>query len=169
MSNAKQVFLIVFFIAGSLVSGAQVTGPDGYINNGGTVSKSSGQLIASVAEPVTGLLKDGWQHCLQGFVYKTIANDFSTSIDEPVILPQVTISLYPNPATDYVNVVYDKDNYDEMSYSIYAENGRLVKNGTLDGRLTQINVQAFSPATYVFILSFDAYGDILNRTKIVKL
>lgn len=169
MKNSKKVFLIVFLMGSYLVSAAQVSEPDGYINNGGVSGAASGNLVASVGEPVIGLLQDGWQHCLQGFVYKTIANDFSTSIDDDVVFPQADISLYPNPATDFLYVNYEISDYDQLSYSIYAENGRLMKNGMLDGTLTQISVGDLTPATYIFVLAKDSYGVILNRTKFVKL
>ena len=110
MKQKKLYLFLTFFFCSWLLSSSFANGPDGFINSGGTISKSSGQLLGSIAEPVTGLLKDGWQHCLQGFVYRTLAIDFITGVNDLEIVNKLSVSLYPNPVREHMYVQLDGEN-----------------------------------------------------------
>ena len=146
-----------------IISDAQEAKPDGFINNGGT----SG-LVASVGEPVTGLLRDGSQHCLQGFVYKIISGDFNTGTEE---YPELNISIqaYPNPSPGYLYLEVKDSYYKQFAFSIYSLNGTLLKSGVLSEPRTKISLQAMVPATYLVVLENTTTSQLIYKTKIVKL
>ncbi len=165
----KSFFICLFFTSALFVSNAQIVKPDGFINNGGTASFSSVSMVSSIGEPVIGLFKDGWNHCLQGFVYKVVPFDFATNIERPLALTSIAVSVYPNPAPDYLYVDCDGDNVHQLAYSIYAENGRLIKKGLLTGKLTKISLEHLIPAPYVLIIQNPSTHIIYNRSKFIKI
>lgn len=169
MKQKKRFLFLTFFFCTWLVNSSSPNGPDGFINSGGTGSISPGQLLGSIAEPVTGLLKDGWQHCLQGFVYKTIATDFATGVDGPALVKQLKVSIYPNPVKGFMYVKLDGGHNQQFNYSIFSQDGHLVKNGPLEGGQARVNVSGLASAPYLFILASSPGNVVLDRSKILIL
>ncbi|MCG8687179.1 MAG: T9SS type A sorting domain-containing protein, partial [Desulfobacterales bacterium] len=158
---------LAFFFCSWLANSSLPGEPDGYINSGGMGSASSGQLLGSIAEPVTGLLKDGWQHCLQGFVYKTLDIDFATDVSKLPMTKQLNVSLYPNPVKEFVFVKLEGDVNQQLNYSIFTQDGRIIKNGFLEGKLTQIDLSDLVSTYYLFILTDSSDKMVLNKSKIL--
>ena len=169
MKQTKIFIFLTFFFCSWLANSSFANGPDGFVNSGGMGSASSGQLLGSIAEPVTGLLKDGWQHCLQGFVYKTLDIDFATNVDDFEMMDQLKVSLYPNPVKDHMYVKIDGDNNQQLNYSIFTQNGNLIKRGLLEGRQTKINVSGLANSSYVVILTNRSNDVVLKRSKILVI
>jgi hypothetical protein len=147
---------------------AQVGIVDGYLNSGGTYMEGSQSLIGSVGEPVIGLLRQDWQHCLQGFAYKTLSTNIVTSTDNLLNL-QVKVKIYPNPVVEYLNIRYDGIITGDEKYLINDESGRLVRSGQLSDPITQLNTALLSPGAYVFLLVNTSNSKKIYQNKFVKL
>lgn len=122
-----------------------------YLNSGGTYLDGKQELIGCIGEPVIGFLAQDWQHCLEGFAYKTMELKIVTPTQDLLNLI-VHVNLYPNPVDKILNIKYNGAITGEEKYLISDENGRRVLTGFLTDRVTQVNTENFSPGAYVFLL-----------------
>lgn len=149
-------------------SKAQNGSIDGCISSGSTSVSGTGGLTGSIAEPVVGLLRQDWQHFLQGFAYKTLDMKIVTATHDLVGLT-VKVKLFPNPVNEYLNIQYDGVLSGNEKYSINDIAGRLVLSGKLTDPLTQLNVHRFLPGPYVFLLVNTTTKKTIYCNKFVKL
>lgn len=71
------------------------------------------------------------------------------------------IQIYPNPATDFLNVTKVSD---KATYKIYNAAGQLVSNGNISGG--KINVSTLVKGAYV--ISIEDKGNDLFKSKFIK-
>ncbi len=74
--------------------------------------------------------------------------------------------LYPNPASDIVNLNIE-GNHEDLQYTIYNMQGRVVLNGNLDRLNSEINVQHLEAGQYIIQLLGDRTSGI-KEFQIVK-
>ncbi|KIC64603.1 reprolysin-like metallopeptidase [Chryseobacterium taiwanense] len=75
--------------------------------------------------------------------------------------PKNAIQIYPNPATDFLNVTKVSD---KATYKIYNAAGQLVSNGNINGG--RINVSALIKGAYV--IAIEDKGNDLFKSKFIK-
>ena len=137
----KQIFLT--FLAVSFVSelsfsqdlylvGASGTTTE---DTGGSISWSLGDLVISTASSSVNDITQGFQ---QGNIYVTGIED----------LREAQISIYPNPAAEFVNIQSDE----AIRVSMYDISGRLVGSWYFTDTQNQINVSDFSRGTYNLVI-----------------
>ena len=141
---------------------------DGYFSSGGTSVSGSSGLMGSIGEPVVGLFKQDWQHLLQGFAYKGLPLDFTTSTNELLNLA-VHVKLFPNPVDQFLNIKFEGVMTGNEKYLICDDGGRLVRTGMLIDPTTQLNVEALRPGAYIFFLINKSTNDRLKHYKFVKI
>lgn len=71
------------------------------------------------------------------------------------------VTIYPNPATDWLNI---KKVSDKASFTIFAQDGKLVSNGTVTNK--KINVSYLTAGVY--IISISENGKTILQTKLIK-
>jgi plastocyanin len=62
-----------------------------------------------------------------------------------------SISIYPNPANDFINVKADSKMLG-MNYKLIDPTGRQVLNGKLDNEVTSLDIRQFASGVYMFQL-----------------
>jgi hypothetical protein len=72
----------------------------------------------------------------------SVRPDFFVAVKEMPNGSGESISIYPNPATDYINITNAQNG---SIYSIYNITGRLQLTGTICG---PVNIQALVPGVY---------------------
>ncbi len=165
----KSTFLFLAMLLSFIAVQAQKkNNPDGFVNNGGTLLLQERSLMASVGEPIVGLSFEGAFHCLQGFVYKTIPLDFKTDVDNLNLNNKLEVKVFPNPASDYLQVELKHHVTDAFNYTITSLNGSKVKNGMLSGELSTIDLTAIISASYVLMLSRKEGGEAVYTTLFIK-
>lgn len=91
--------------------------------------------------------------------------DYNVIVTNPLSTSEVSgnngISIYPNPATDFLNVTKVSD---KATYKIYNAAGQLVSNGNINGG--RINVSALVKGVYV--IAIEDKGDDLFKSKFIK-
>ncbi len=142
--------------------------PDGFVNNGGTLLIEENSLMASIGEPIVGLSSEGVFHCLQGFVYKTIPADFKTDIKNIDSAPDLEVSVYPNPASDYLQVELKNGFPHVFNYSINSLNGRKLKSGILSGERTTIRLSDMVTSSYLLTIYNKQGDEILYTTLFIR-
>ena len=60
----------------------------------------------------------------------------------------LSVSAYPNPTTDYLQLKVESDKLKDLSYQLFDINGKLLQNGKLTGNQTKIDMSSYVPSTY---------------------
>ncbi len=127
-------------------SGGQLSG------TGGSVAYSVGQIVYSVNTGPNGSVSEGVQ---QPYEISTV-----TGIEDIAI--NFTVSTYPNPITDYLTLQIDVNedhNIELMSYFLYDNYGKLLRNERITGSQTSIDMSNLSPGIY-FVKVMEENNDI---------
>ncbi len=165
----KEILILLGMLLSFLAVQSQVKyNPDGFVNNGGTLLTEESSLIASVGEPIVGLSSEGSFHCLQGFVYKTIPADFKTDAEDIELVPEMEVKIYPNPASDFLQIELKYGLPSIFNYSITSLNGRKIKLGILNGKRTTINISDIITSSYLFTIYSKEDEEVLYTTLFIK-
>jgi hypothetical protein len=112
--------------------------------SGGSTSYSVGQVIYTTHSGTNGSIAEGVQ---QPYEISII-----TGFEEAQGI-NLSVSVYPNPTTDYLTLNIDnsvKTNHDlsQLSYQLYDVNGKLLQNEKITGNQASIVMSNLVPATY---------------------
>ena len=134
-----------------LTTGGEASG------SGGTVSYSVGQVSYAIHTGTGGSVSEGVQQ-----PYETYEE---TGIDEAFGI-ELLVTVYPNPASDYLTLKVESYEIENLSYQLYDMNGRLVESKKITGIETGINMANLTPSTY-FLKVIDGKKEV-KTFKIVK-
>ena len=126
------------------------------MGTGGSSSYSVGQLVYSTNSDATGTVSQGVQQSIEIFV-------LSNPDLETVTLKAVT---YPNPTINHVVLELSDANITNLTYLLFDIHGRVVSNGTICQKQTQIQMQNLESGTY--ILNVNQNNKALKTFKIIK-
>lgn len=125
--------------------GLTATGQQAITSSGGDSSSSSGSLAYSVGQVVyttnsnnDGTISKGVQQAFE---------IFTLSIEDNRL--DIFLSVYPNPTTNYINLRMDNQLSKDLSFQLYDLQGRLLRQGDLTDKITQIDMQKLQSATYL--------------------
>jgi hypothetical protein len=76
------------------------------------------------------------------------------------------ISIYPNPVTDYLNILTDGSEL-AQSAELYNLDGKCIYHSKITSQLTLVNMDLFSPGVYIAKIGFSD-GSIVNKRIIKK-
>lgn len=85
-----------------------------------------------------------------------------------VVIPDLNIKLYPNPALDEVTIELNKwnDEYLGLLYvKIYTMQGQLINSYQLSGKLSNLVLGNFLPGVYLVEVVLN--GDVESRKKLI--
>lgn len=131
-------------------SGGEATG------TGGTASYSLGQVVYTKATGTNGSVAQGVQ---QPFEIST-----TVGINETTI--QLELSVYPNPATNYLTLKVDSEKLDNLNFQLIDLQGKVIENKKVSSTTTSINVESLPKAIY--FLSVVKNNQIVKTFKIIK-
>jgi len=107
--------------------------------SGGSLSYSVGQIVYSVNSGTNGTVGQGVQ---QAFEISAV-----TGIEEKLGI-SLTLSVYPNPATDYLTLRVENFDSENLSYKLLDIKGKLLVNKEITGNETNIDMRRLIPGTY---------------------
>lgn len=128
-------------------SGGDATG------TGGSVSYSVGQIDYINSTGSNGTANQGVQ---QPFEF------FELGIKEAAF---VDVKLFPNPTNEFIILQFENFTND-LSYSLYDVNGKIVAEGIVEAKETQIDMRAFARGQYN--LAIQNASDAIQSIKIIK-
>jgi hypothetical protein len=113
---------------------------------GSTLSNTSGSISYTIGESVAQTLTKDDKTLTQGFHQTTI----SVSIVNELKDIDFSITVFPNPATDYLTLKIKggKDVQTQYIASLYDINGMLLLNKKFEGNETTISMGNLIPAIY---------------------
>jgi hypothetical protein len=157
---------ILIFILGSFALSASsqvkqevIASAGGYNVNGSlSISWTLGETIVPTFKS-----QDGSLILTHGFQQKLII----TAVEENIDL-LVNLKVYPNPASEVINIQFDEPVDGEITVAILDSQGRLVKRETVEADMVekQINLQELPAGIYYLRLT---KGKLVNVYKVVKL
>ncbi len=124
---------------------------------GGSVSYSVGQVVYTTHSGTTGTLAQGVQ---QGYEITV-----ETGIEEAEGIT-LTISVYPNPTTDYLTLKVGNYTNEKLIYQLYDMMGRLLESEILTENETKISIVKLMPASY--FLKVSTHNKEMKTFKIIK-
>lgn len=123
---------------------------------GGTVSYSIGQVDYLNATGLGGAISDGVQQPYEIMII--------SGIEETTI--KLTLSVYPNPATDIVTLSVENSNTRNMAYQLYDVQGKIINTNKLDGSQTLITLTELS--NDIYFIKVLVKGNDVKTFKIIK-
>lgn len=131
------------------------------VSGGAYHQGSAGSISWSLGEVATETLKAGNYIITQGFQQGRLG---LTSVKETPNL-DVTISAYPNPTHDYINIEIIGE-ITNMHYAVFDINGRAVKSGEIIESPTQVQFNEMGSAIYFIRIMQN--GQELKTLRVVK-
>jgi hypothetical protein len=125
--------------------------------SGGSASYSVGQVTYQTRTGTGGSLAEGVQQPYEISVVTAIEE--AKGID-------LMVSAYPNPTTDFLILSIDNFEIRNLSYQMFDMNGKILQNGKITDKLTNISLGNYVSAVY-FLKVADANREI-KTFKIIK-
>jgi hypothetical protein len=140
---------------------AVISGGGDASGGGGSVNSSVGQIVYTIAVGRSGSMIQGVQQ-----PYEISVGTGSPGIPDI----NLTLSAYPNPATDILTLDIGKFDGADLVYRLFDINGKLIETGMIKSSTTSINMSGMSPGTYfVKVAERTRPGhDPLKTFKIIK-
>ena len=123
--------------------------------SGGTVAYSVGQIVYTTNTGTTGSVAQGVDQAYE---------ISSVGIKETAL--NISLSVFPNPTSDYLTLKVEDYNNEALSYSLLDEQGKLVLNEQITNQDTQVAMSTLARGAY-FINVLQANKKI-QTFKIIK-
>ncbi|MDA3912025.1 MAG: T9SS type A sorting domain-containing protein [Bacteroidales bacterium] len=107
--------------------------------SGGTASYSVGQIVYTTNTGTNGSVAQGVQ---QPFEISVV-----TGLEEAKGI-NLSVSAYPNPTTDFLNLKVENYDNANLSYQLFDISGKLLETKNITGNQTSIVMSNLVPATY---------------------
>jgi len=135
-----------------VVAGGQASG------SGGKASYSIGQINYLYTKNNDVTVNAGVQQPLEFFIIKE-ENGNETGFE-------ISATAYPNPASEYLNLRIDAGKIEDLSYKIYDEQGRLVKQQNIVNKETTISLKELINSLYFLKVYKSIF--VMQSFKIIK-
>ena len=123
--------------------------------SGGTVAYSVGQIVYTTNTGTTGSVAQGVEQAYE---------ISSVGIKETAL--NISLSIFPNPTSDFLTIKVEDYNNEDLSYSLIDEQGKLVLNEQITNQDTQVAMSTLARGAY-FINVLQANKKI-QTFKIIK-
>ena len=128
-----------------------------YANANNSVSWTIGECIPETFSDSNNKLTQGFQ---QGIYEIKTAIDYTENV--------LKVNLYPNPATDFVNLEILTQNKKDFTFRLFDAYGKCLKNEKIATVKSEINLIGYSGG--IFILNvFENENKLLKSFKIIKI
>jgi hypothetical protein len=122
-----------------------------------SISWTLGETIIPSYGPTNGLiLTHGFQSVLR-----------TVKVEENIETP-VKVTVFPNPASDYLNISFAEPLDAEVNLLLIDSEGKLFKNQVIDAATSEIQISFQELPTGVYILKLTK-GKLSNIYKVIKL
>ena len=105
--------------------------------SGGTVAFSVGQIVYTTSTGTTGSVAQGVEQAYE---------ISSVGIKETAL--NISLSVFPNPTSDYLTLKVEDYNNEALSYSLLDEQGKLVLNEQITNQDTQVAMSTLARGAY---------------------
>ncbi len=159
-------FLLVFILSIAFVKG-QDANQKVLASAGGTAVGSSGSIEWTFGEFVIGDLNSDNFLVTQGF-HQTFLSSGHLAGQNDITLPNSSISIYPNPTVDMVNITMDESDNKPKQIELIDAIGRRILLLREAGSQAKISLRT-SPQGIYYLRIINASGIPIGNFKIIKL
>jgi len=143
----------------SLFTTASLSAQEVVSTQGGSYSTTNGNIDFTIGEVIINTATDGTNTLTQGF-HQTNWNFVGLEDHSPEYLA----TIFPNPSSEVLNV--QASQFENVVYSLYDAQGKLVLQNLLTGELTPITVSDLPVGSYHLTLANET--NILKTFKLIK-
>jgi len=109
---------------------------------GNTATSGNTQLTWTIGEPIVTTATNTSNLLTQGFNQGTL---IITAIDE---LKNLSVSIQPNPTSDFAIIKLDDQNLSNAQYTLTDINGKVIQQNKIENIQTSVSFQDLANATY---------------------
>ena len=163
----KKTLLLMIMIFGSTTLYCQTVPPavtPNVITTAGNYdTNATNKLSWTIGEPIIETISNTANQLTQGIQQGFW--DITTVVDNTE--NRIKITLYPNPATDYVNLEVPIQENQVFSYQLYDLYGKCLQNDKITSTITKINLNTYPVTLYILnVISPDK--KLLKSFKLLK-
>ena len=139
MGKIKSILVIMLFLNGITLNAQEsVTAAGGNAeSNSGSVSYSVGLVVYTTTIEADGSVARGLQHAYE---------IYSLDVDE--MIKNISLSVFPNPTSDFLTLRIPDDNIEKISYQLYDLTGNLIESRSIHSDQSLIDMSKLSSAVY---------------------
>jgi len=151
----RKILVLLLSISSVFVFGQEV------ISNGGASFKNGDYAIDfTIGEPIIQTVQKDGKMLTQGYHQPTLAIIEVKQIDE-----NFSASLFPNPATSFLNI--ELDAFEGVSFKLQDVNGKIIDQESITQNVTSLNVKNLERGVYLLKL-VDQKDNKLKSYKFLK-
>ncbi len=142
--KSKKIILSIVILIGLSLAGLQaqesipITGGNA-TGSGGSVSYTIGQTFYTTNTGTNGSVAEGVQQPFE--ISVVIGIEEANGI-------KLSVSVYPNPATELLQLKVESEKLKGLSFQLYDMQGKLLQSEKVTDNLTSIDMSKLIPATY---------------------
>jgi len=136
--------ILLFFVN---LSFGQFTTPEAISSGGDSYNQPFGKMEVTFGETVIETLNENNIFLTQGFQQ---SHFFAVAIEENAVSDDIDFNVYPNPATDELNILWNID--ETVLIFLYDLKGKLLYVGNME-KTSHINVTDYASGAYLLRLS----------------
>ena len=131
-------------------------------SNGHTLENNDLIIQQTIGQPLTKTLNIPNTVLTQGFQQVEIK-----VVKTQDLRPEVEISFFPNPTTDFINYKIDKGNFENTNITLFGADAQLLLSTPLQANGGNIDISTLADGVY--ILTINSRNIILKSYQIIKL
>lgn len=147
------------FVLFSLLTTISVSAQEVIATQGDSYSIASANIEFTIGEVIINTGTDGTNDLTQGF-HQTNWNFLGVED----YAPNYQVTIFPNPTEDVLNI--KTSTFENVTYSLYNAQGKLVNQNILSAEQTPIQVSQLAPGSYSLTLNNETQN--LKTFKLVK-
>jgi hypothetical protein len=160
MKKNKRVILLVPLFASVMSVKAQ----NAHVAAGGVGTGSAGNVSYSIGQVVYGTSSAGGTSVAAGVQQ---AYDISVVSGLSESTSGLSLTAFPNPATDYVQLKISDYSIEDLTYQIFDTHGKLLDSRKIESAEETIMMKNYASATY-FLKVIDQKNTNIKTFKIIK-
>lgn len=145
---------------------SQTISSDVISSGGGYLTNSYSSMSITIGEPITETISNNGITLTQGFQQ----SDYNITEIEELNSENIKVTIFPNPATDLINLKLEAEYSENLSFEIFDITGNEILKNNLEKGITQKEIDFSSKPAGVYILKIHNETGTFNKTvKIEKL
>ena len=154
----KILFVIYFLCSVSYINAQQaiLSGENSTSSSGGSVSYAIGNIAYGVSSSVNGSIISGTQIPFEIFIVSSIKNN-EVNVD---------LSVFPNPDYDRLLIKVENFNNENLSFTLYNAEGKILKTEKIKESLTELNF--YNIPSGIYLINIKSNNKTIKSFKIVK-
>ena len=164
LKNFTSILLAIIFF--NVTTRGQSITQDVIGNGGGTFEQTSGSLQFNIGEPMIETYVEPFKPQMYlGFEQGSYS---IVGVEENRLIPNIEMSLYPNPSNGHFNLQIDKEDVHNFDLIVNDQLGKvLLEKDKLLEKITPIDISVFEGGIYYIVIA-NEHLDYRKTFKIIK-